>query len=215
MNHTLRLLALIALLCAAGYVHGLWTDRWSNSGELEAALARLDRVPAAFGEWQSKDLELDPRQARQAGIARYLLRRYESRKDGRSLVVLLACGRSGPLAVHTPDICYRGAGYKPAGSPAGYRLERGAGAPAAALWTTKFSKVEAAVPTHLRVHWTWYGGGSWQAPANPRFQFAGLPALYKLYVIQDPVRPDERLDEEACRGFLRELLAELDNAFRA
>ena len=46
-------------------------------------------------------------------------------------------------------------------------------------------------------------------------EFAGLPALYKLYVIQDLTRPDEPLEEEACKEFLRELLPELEKCFRA
>jgi hypothetical protein len=215
MSPTLRLLALVILIGLSGYVHGVWTDRWSNSGELESAMSQLDRVPVKIGAWQGQDEELDPRQAQRAGFTRYLLRRYENGQTGRSLVVLLACGRAGPLALHTPDVCYRGAGYGLSGEAARLAFPGAKGAPAAAFWAAKFSKREAAVPSHLRLYWSWYGRASWQAPDNPRLEFAGLPALYKLYVIQDLARPDEPLEEEACKEFLRELLPELEKCFRA
>ena len=40
---------------------------------------------------------------------------------------LILCGRPGPVSIHTPDVCYRGLGYEPTGSPSRWdsRVEAG------------------------------------------------------------------------------------------
>ena len=46
------------------------------------------------------------------------------------------------------------------------------------LWTARFLK-GTGVASDLRLYWGWSTGGSWQASANPRWQFGGEPFLYK------------------------------------
>ena len=48
-----------------------------------------------------------------AGIKGCVYRRYRNPRTGESVSVLLVCGRGGPISVHTPDVCYAGAGYRP------------------------------------------------------------------------------------------------------
>jgi hypothetical protein len=206
---------LVALLGLSGYVHGVWTGRWAHSHELESALARLDRVPHRFGDWQGTDLDLDARQVRLGGMDGFVHRRYENPKTGHAVVVLLACGRAGPIAVHTPDGCYGGAGYALNKSPARHAVAAAGRGPAAEFWTARFTRRKGALASQLRIYWTWGSKGAWQAPDNPRFHFAGARALYKLYVIQELNHADEQLDEASCQGFLRALLPELDRALGA
>lgn len=40
---------------------------------------------------------------------------YVHRTNGRAAAAMLMCGRPGPIAVHTPDVCYPGAGYRQVG----------------------------------------------------------------------------------------------------
>ncbi len=112
MSRLLPLLAGVLLVLAYGLVEGYWTDRWSLSTELEQAPGRLAAIPRDVGEWQSEDSELDPRQARQGDIRGSLLRRYSNRRTGELLNVLLVCGRSGPIAVHSPEVCLGGSGFQ-------------------------------------------------------------------------------------------------------
>src|SRR5438309_1927466 len=84
-------LLLFAMLASAGYVHGVWTGRWSTSEELQQASARLQRVPMQVGNWHGLTLELDPAQAARGGVLSYVLRRYQNAKTGDAVTVLIAC----------------------------------------------------------------------------------------------------------------------------
>jgi hypothetical protein len=210
------LLLVIAALTVAvdGYVHGLWTNRWENSPELEQALARLGRVPLTVGEWRGQELKLKAREVEQAGFAGYLLRRYQ-RHDGSAVTVLLACGRAGPLSVHTPETCYLGAGYTLSAQPAGHAPAADQLSRPAAFWKARFSKQERGVPVHTRVFWSWHARGAWQAPDSPRLTFAGLPAVHKLYLTCEMPGADERHADALCAEFLGLLLPELEKALFA
>jgi len=61
----------------------------------------------------------------------------------------------------------------------------------------------------LRIFWTWFGDGAWQAPDNPRITFAHLPALYKLYVIHELPSRQGRLEQDPSLGLLQQLLPAL------
>jgi hypothetical protein len=213
MLRTIPLLGITATLTfLSGYVHGLWTDRWGDSPELQEAVARLERVPTKVGDWDGHEEQLDPRATRRAGFRGYVTRRYENRRTGATVHLLLACGRSGPLSVHTPEVCYRGSGYAQVG-----RLRKHAPTPAessapAEFWTARFSKGAAAAPPQLAVLWAWSAGRGWLAPDNPRLTFAGAPALYKLYVVNATSPAEGSGVDGTCQEFLRQLLPELDKA---
>jgi hypothetical protein len=192
-----------------GYVHGVWTDRWHTSLQLEDAVAQLERVPTTIGDWHSEaETTLSEREVEQAGFSGYISRRYKNRRNGASVNLLLACGRAGPMSVHTPEICYRGSGYDQVG-PTVRHPEKDA-----ELWKAVFNKVDAAPPLKLRVYWAWNNAGAWRAPANPRIAFGGSRALYKLYVIHEVVR-GESDDDNSGLGFLRQALPVVDRALFA
>ena len=210
---TLLLSLAAAAVAADGVLHGLWTDRWGNSPELEQAVARLRNVPLQVGEWRGQALTLRPREAEQAGFAGHLLRRYE-RPDGASVTVMLACGRPGPLSVHTPEVCYGGAGFALAGDAARYTPKVPLSAPAE-FWKGKFTKEGAIVPEHLRVLWSWHAGGAWNASDRPRWDFAGLRVLHKLYVTCPMSGADDRQEDALCAEFLAAFLPELEKTLFA
>jgi Protein of unknown function (DUF3485) len=205
-------IAVIAVLLD-GYVYGLWTDRWGNAQAVEDAVARLELVPMTIGDWQARPLELPEKHAKQAGFAGYWLRRYEHR-DGAAVNVLLACGRPGPLSVHTPDICYAGAGFVQSELAVKHTTSADHGT-AAEFSMAKFGKPEALVPQKLRVFWSWRGDGGWTVPGNPRFAFASQPVIHKLYVTHEMVAADERQDDAICTEFINLLVPALDKALTA
>lgn len=212
MKRFLPLVAVAALAVVSGYVHGVWTDRWSHSEELEQAVARLQRVPAVIGEWRGTAHEVDPRLIAASGTVGYQLRRYENPRTGHAAEVLIACGRGGPMSVHTPDVCYPGAGYR-GGDITRHTVTPTADASPAGFLTTKFTR-PSAPGTSLRVYWSWLGGAGVEAPDNARAHFAGRRSLYKIYVIQELTGGPERLDEESCAEFMRRLVPELERALR-
>jgi len=205
--------ALITALC--GVAHGLKSDRWSVSHELQDATARVNQIPAEFGDWVGKESEIDRRSLDAASITGHVSRRYVNRLTGSSFGVLLVCGRPGPISVHTPDICYAGAGYAIAGSPATLSLTYGDPPRPAEVFWADFAKPDAAIPSRMRILWAWSTGGPWRAPENPRFAHASHRFLYKLYVIRDAPASGAPADDDAAVQFLKELFPVLDRALRS
>lgn len=206
MTRILPVLVLAALLALDGYLYGVFTHRWGSSPDLDVAAARLDDVPISFADWQGEAAKpLSAREVELAGFARYIHRSYTNRKSGTAISILLACGPPGPLSVHTPDVCYRGSGYQAVGGVA----KRGPFDAGAELWAGKFSKPNSASFTELHVLWCWNAGSGWQAPHSPRVALAGSGAVYKLYVVQEVTRDDERA-ERVSGEFLGQLLPELN-----
>ena len=179
-------LTALAVMTGSAVVHGIWTDRWRQSPERETASDKLQSVPLTVGDWEGQTLELGQREAARAGIDGYIMRNYKNRMSGIEVSVLVVCGRPGPVAAHTPEVCYGGAGYELTAEPTRCPLQSDQ------FWTALFRKQDIAVPEHLRIVWAWNAGGVWQATSNPRLAFAGAPVLYKIYVIRKVADPARR-----------------------
>src|SRR5437762_3200546 len=134
---TILTVAALALVASGGLVHGYWTGRWGKSQAIEQAVGRLDHVPVAVGDWTGEEIELDRRDMERTGAASWLARRYQNRLTAGSASVFLVCGRSGPVSVHTPDVCYAGSGYEAVDPPSEWTVDLGSEG-AAQLWTTRF-----------------------------------------------------------------------------
>jgi hypothetical protein len=213
MRATFLLVTAVAVVVSAGLVHGFWTDRWQASASLEEAGAVLDRVGPDLGPWHGEAVPLDARTLRISGASHYVLRHYTRRGDKANASVLLMCGRSGPMSVHTPDLCYGGSGYEMVGSATKHTVAGGPSQPAAEFWTARFLKQDGVLPEYLRVYWSWKApGGAWTAPDNPRLAFGRPPVLCKLYLIHRLTSPDERPEEDPCLGLVQRVLAELEGA---
>jgi hypothetical protein len=211
MLRALPIILALAVILSFGVVHGIWTDRWALSDEPQASAAKLPRVPLTLGEWSATENELDARQVEIADIAGYITRSYVNARTGTSLTLLIVCGRPGPVSVHTPDVCYGGAGFRMVGSRREAFPYDGGPAPAE-FRVGLFRKVQAMGETHLRILWSWSPDGTWRLPDNPRWTFAGAKALYKMYVVRELAKGDEPLQEDPAVEFLGLLLPELQKA---
>jgi hypothetical protein len=201
-----------AAVLVVGYVQGCWSNRWGNTRAVEQAVERIERVPITIGNWQGNSLELGVREAEQAGFSGYWLRRYERPTDGATVVVMLACGRPGPLTVHTPEICYAGAGFVESGAD---KTTLGPGAASAEFWKATFAKPDALAPSKLRILWSWRTTAGWKAATNARWEFANQDVLFKIYVCHEMSGSDERQADAVCTDFLNVLLPALDQALAA
>jgi hypothetical protein len=202
----LALISGVGILLGTGIVHGLWTDRWTTSVEPEAIAAKLARVPETIGEWHSHPLEIGPREREIASIAEYVGRVYINSRTKSRVQVFLVCGRPGPISVHTPDVCFEGAGFRMTAEPAKYTLEF---SPPDEFWQVTFLRDNPDGQDRVRVFWAWNSDGHWKAPENPRWTFARFKALYKLYVIHDLPRPGFPIEKDPSLDLLRVLLPEL------
>ncbi|MBI3410343.1 MAG: exosortase-associated EpsI family protein [Planctomycetes bacterium] len=204
-------IAFVALL-ATGLVHGLWADRWQKSEALAAAAARVDSVPMAIGDWQATTVEGDAAAFRQAGAQSYWVRSYVNARRNSSLLVILMCGRAGRMAVHTPEVCYRGAGYEMLDEPTPFTVVSQSGEPLGKFWSARFVKGTGGA-SELRLYWAWSAGGLWQAPRSPRWEFRGEPFLYKLYISQEAAEAGGQATQIA-QDFLQEFLPALRHALQ-
>jgi Protein of unknown function (DUF3485) len=196
-------LAAIAILLTSGVLyHSLAKD----SELLDAAAARVALVPKVIGAWQAQDEATDDRAFEQTGAKGYWTRQYVNQETKASVLVILMCGRTGKMAVHTPEVCYSGAGYELHDQPASCAIQNERSSEVAHFWTAQFTKKAG----RLRLYWAWNARGSWEASPAPRWQFRGDPFLYKLYVSRDvsqqsAVAPEADVTAEFLRRFVPEL----------
>ena len=197
----------LAILVAAGLVHGFWGERWNPSPALQEAAARVEQVPLKIGIWQGKALDSDAAAFYQAGAQTYWTRSYSIPGRKGSVLVILMCGRAGRMSVHTPEVCYRGAGFEMAGPAEAVAVSTDEGDNLGTFWTARFSK-PAGVASDLRLFWSWNRAGAWEASASPRMELGGQPFLYKLYVSLD-AQGGAAASKEAGQDFLKQFLPEL------
>jgi hypothetical protein len=211
MTRALPQVAALAIMITSGVVHGFWTGRWSTSPEFQARVHALERVPKSFGDWKGEDQPLDDRSIERAGIAGYIMRNYVN-SHRESITVLLICGRPGPISVHTPEVCYAGAGYEPTTERREVLIKPDSGQRPGDLFVTDFSKPGPISLEFLRVFYGWNSGQSWKASNSPRVAFGGGPALYKLYIIRPMVQADEPLANDLGVRFAQAFLPELEKS---
>jgi len=208
----MRLLAAAVVgvaVLSSGLVQGLWAGRWGNSRAVEQAVARLPEVPLAIGGvWDGEGKEIGEREQAIAEIRGYLSRRYVNRRTGAVVSLLLVSGRPGPISVHPPDVCYRGAGYDQVGATSHYVVPSGP-AEGADFQVLHFRKQDVTAPGQLRIFLAWGSEGRWSAPANPRWAFARKPYLHKIYLVREVARPDEPVEQDPALQLFRDLTPSL------
>jgi exosortase len=199
----------LCILLASGIIHGLWTDRWRLSPDIERAISKLDQIPMAVGEWRGRPQSVNERELTAGGIDGLAVRHYQNTRTGRTVTLVLVCGRPGPVSVHTPDICYPGAGFEMKETqPVKFSVDpdgRGSN-----FLRADFEKRESFPPQRRRVCWSWNATGKWSVPENPRLAFASRALLYKMFLVIPTIEGSERSAYDGESVFLRQFLPELD-----
>jgi len=216
MSSKLKLLpVLIAaiVILGSGYVHGVWSFRWSAARELATASAKLTTIPHVVGDWVGTDSQLDSRQASLGRIDSAVSRQYVNSKTGRAVTILLVCGRPGPISVHTPEVCYAGSGYEVASGRSKVSVDYDGGGKAAQFWSIRVAKPDPIRPERMIIDYGWFSGGNWTAPdLDSRLVFASHPVLYKLYIVREQSRSDEQVAFDPTTEFLRDFLPKLQKS---
>jgi hypothetical protein len=207
MRNLPSIVAVIAVL-VTGAVHGLWTGRWAWAATSDAG-ARLADLSMSLGDWQGNDTPVDPKLI--GPVAGFLHRRYLNQRTGVAIVVSLVCGRPGPVAIHTPDVCYVASGFDPATTTI-YSPPLTSIQPPPQFKTAQFVKTRSTDQIQVRVFWSWNAGGAWQVSDSPRFAFAPYRILYKLHLVRELSSPSEPLDGDPIIEFMQLLLPELQKS---
>jgi hypothetical protein len=202
----LPILASLALVGTLGVVHGIFVERWAPSGQLQKALEGIPHIPSQFDPWEGEDIPTDLDGLDRMGIKGCLQRRFRHHETRETVSLLIVCGRGGPICVHTPDICYVGAGYKELTNETRQEIESSDGRKDSFV-VARFGKPGGVVPIQLEIFWAWSRDGiDWQAPDNPRLSLARSPALYKLYVVREFVPGTRSETSDTSQNFLRRAL---------
>jgi hypothetical protein len=206
MRQVIPALVGLLIVVGVGLVQGYWTDRWHVGEKVERAVKSLESVPREVGDWTSE--EQSPTDDR-LGLAGQLYLRYVNRKTGDVIAIALVCGRPGPVSIHTPDVCYGTSGFKVSKRTEFILKDPGNKENPPAFFSADMSKMTASEQIQQRIYWTWRAGGRWQVSETPRKAFAGLPVLYKFYVLRNLTGPVP-VDQDPCVDFLRQLLPQLE-----
>jgi len=211
MSRIIPLLVGLGLLLASEFLHGRWTNRWTTSGALEAACARLPKRDESLilGDWKGMPGSSIRDQDLVIGeIAGYYYQVFTNSK-GYAIHVLIVCGRPGPIAVHSPEICLGGEGFDMEGAKKRQSVAVPSLNQPAEFWVSQFYRYEGGIRRDRRQFWTFSPNGSWTADDNPRLNFAGFPALYKIYVMRELSRKDEKLEEDPILDFIKFFMPEI------
>ncbi len=191
------------MLVASGVVHGMWTNRWSQTGQAEGKNL-LAGIAHDVGDWKPGDFErINP--AEIPANTRCDSRFFVPMKNGKPLRVSITSGSPAAVAVHTPDVCFLGAGWKLRGPVVRQTLSLPGGG-AGSFWVGDFTKTTSTSSESIRVRWCWSADGNWVAPDYPRWVLARAPILYKLYLVHPLTEEEDLTREDPYRRFATELL---------
>lgn len=175
------LTVLLSITLLTGALHGRLTQRWGPVPDLAAAAEHLNSFPREFGDWQLLNMTpMEESTVQMLECAGYVNRQYVNRKTGETVSLAIMLGPSGPIAVHTPEVCYSSRAYSIQEPRKSISLTDSKGQ-VHSFWSLAF-RANTLSADQLRVCYAWCENGLWEASKSPRFQFAGRPLLFKLQI---------------------------------
>jgi Protein of unknown function (DUF3485) len=172
-----------SIVLAAGLLNGIRVDRWSALSDVPEFAAHLNAVPADLVDWHGVPEPINDGD-RVGHLKNHVSYRYQNSVTGDKVLMLLVCGRAGPISVHNPEVCYGGAGFEAVGK-AFHKEIMVQGGRHISVAAMRFKPPPTLNASQLEVCWAWNGGNGWEAPENPRWDLAHYSVLYKLYVVRD------------------------------
>ncbi len=203
---TQLLIACFVLTVLSGVLRGRIDSRWGIE-ELTNAANSVESLPLSFGDWSTDEItSLDEEAANMLRCAGNAVGSYRN-PAGELVSMIYLVGPAGPLAVHTPDVCYGSSNFRvfETTKPTAI-VDANGNEHDFSVITFKENK---AGDRPLRVYYAWNRNGEWVAPSVPRTAFAGVPMLYKMQVATHSVEKDEN-GLDAGERFLRDALPHLE-----
>ena len=200
--------SIVLATVSTALVQGHMRHRWGPSDNVRKAADRLQEFPHDFGDWHTaSSSELDDDSRNQLECLSAIVRVYKNFKTGDRVTLLLILGPAGPTAVHTPEACIASREYEALAAHREVALDNGGDR----FWNKRF-KAKSVHGESMSVYWGWNAHGSWAAPQDARYTYAGLPFLYKAQVTSGFHGPAEGDPMDAGRRFLNDFVpvAQLD-----
>jgi hypothetical protein len=197
------------LLAVTVFVTGLWhggvTNRWGPQPNVVAAGKRLSKISTDIGEWRMvADEELRISIAEVLQCEGYINRKYENLRTGTLIHVFVILGPAGPIAVHTPEVCYPSRDFVIESPRKPIQVQCSDGV-VDELWDLRLKRKKQPEAS-LRSLYAWTNDAHWRAAKSPRFTYGARPFLYKVQ-LTGPAPTTEQGDP--CTEFLAEFLPEL------
>ncbi len=199
-------LMVAALTILSGVLHGWLSNRWGPSVETLHVANKLKEMPFEFGDWRlQSSAELDKSSQEQLQPAGYFDRRYNNRQTGDVVDVMLLLGRPGPIAVHTPEVCFASRNCERCGERQEVAIRGPAGADDE-FWSLDFKLMNLHGEV-VRVYYAWSAGDRWLALKDAHYWSAGLPYFYKIQLVGllPPGTTNLRSDDP-CQRFLQDFI---------
>jgi hypothetical protein len=196
----------IGLVLLSGVVHGMLDGRWSKASDMNEQGQGLSQLPDTCGEWEVVEKrELEQRAAEMLRCFGSEYRVYRHREQDVSVSVVLLFGPRGPIAVHTPEICYDSVGTEIVRERQAEKISTVKNQHQ--LWSVQFSSDENQDPD-LEVWYAWSDGGGWKAAKHPRFWMTD--SLYKIQL----AGPIGQGGFQPCRDFLDAFLPQVEKVIQ-
>jgi Protein of unknown function (DUF3485) len=204
-------LLLIAGTIGAGVIHGRMTNSWKISPTSRIAGERLKAaLPEDFGNWRfDHKNEFPPEVLSILEHPAYFSRVYQHVQTGDTITIAVIAGQPGPVAVHTPEICYSARDYAISGTRAKYEVVAADGR-SHSFWKLALDSRHAdGMP--LEVVYGWSTGTQWEATERPRYSFGGSSHLYKLQLAAAVPAQRNATEFNPVEDFLTGFLSQLQS----
>ena len=197
-------IVVVVLTLLSGVIQGRMSNRWGPTRDALAAAKKLNDIPSQFGNWRltSSD-EITQSTLRMLECAGYVLRTYENQETGETVRMTVLLGPSGPMSVHTPEICYSSRDYTIHETRHQVPIEIDGSSESFWALTFQANSLDADM---LRVYYAWNPGDHWSAPDDPRFAFADRPFLYKIELASSLPPGADPEAADPCHRFLKDFV---------
>ena len=205
----------VVLTVVSGIIHGRIRYRWGPPEEIQNVGKKLTQFPKKFGDWECEsEEEMDRTAVQMLECTDYFSRKYNKTQTGDRVDMAVILGPAGPIAVHTPEVCYSSRAFTIQEKRHRVAINReDAGdkdGPDDEFWTLTFRSNDVA-GRPLATYYAWSTGGRWVASGEARYEFAGFPYLYKIQLASFPNQSDLEAGIDPCRKFLKDFVPVMED----
>lgn len=194
-------LSAIALVGLGGWINGHLANRWGVATNVIELGERLRNVPLELGAWRAQaDVKLAESTLSLLECKGYLNRSYVHQGTGEVVSIAVMFGPKGPIAVHTPEVCYSSRDVQPNEQRQAVSMDYDG--EENRFWKLSFTK-NTLEKGKLNVVYAWSDGGAWQAAEAPRFWRTNY--LYKIQAATQALGTKEDSTNDFFQAFLPEL----------
>lgn len=200
--------AALAGTVGVGWMQGQLTNRWGPRPDAQLAAEKLAApLPDRVGNWRlEREEPFREEVIRVLQCPAHISRVYVHDQTGDVATVAVIVGPHGPVAVHTPEICYSSRDYTITGERKEAKIKATDGHEHA-FWELTLNANDLDGGS-LRVLYSWSTGTTWEAAERPRFSYGGVRHLYKLQLAVTEHR-DAASEFDPAQDFMTNFVAQL------